>query len=459
MKLELKARQTVEEYQMFSPEDSLAVGVSGGADSMALLDFLVSIQYEYRLKITVCHLEHGLRGAESLRDAKFVQQQACRLGLPFRIEQIDAAALARSRGLSVEQAARTARYDFLRRAGGPQSKICTAHTLSDNVETVLLNLTRGTGLRGLCGIPPVRENIVRPLIGVTREQVEEYCARRKIPYVTDSTNAQDQYTRNRLRHHVIPVLKELNPALETSVGEMTTRLRRIDRMTESLSDSLWQSGKEEGIFSRSRFLALDEAAADTFLLRLLRENGVTPSSKAVREMHRIAETGSGALELCGGCFFYAQGDRIGIRFALPHYETFFQPVTVSQLLDLDRKLPSAGKKTLKRQIIYKNSLENTQKIQNMLLKNAVDCGKINNNLILRKKQDGDSIALIGRKGTRSVKKLCQEQRISPIERRELLVLADENGPLWVERLGVDRRCVPDAESRTVLVLTVSEEAE
>ena len=173
--MEEQVLQTIARHKMLRQGDTVAVGVSGGADSVALLCFLYENRARWNLTLRVCHLNHSLRGEESLRDQRFVEDLARDLDLEFCLAVGDAAGEARLRGLSVEEAARELRYDFFRACAGPDGKIATAHTRSDSMETLLLNLTRGTGVRGLRGIPPVRDKIIRPLSDVTRQECRWRC--------------------------------------------------------------------------------------------------------------------------------------------------------------------------------------------------------------------------------------------------------------------------------------------
>ena len=198
-----KARATIEEFSMLRQGDTVTAAVSGGADSVALLDFLCSLT-DLRLTVRACHLNHCLRGEESDRDEQLVRTMCEQYGIPLDLRRVEVKALARERGVSIEVAAREARYAFFDElAEKYRCKIATAHTLSDAAETVLLNLARGTGIAGLCGIPPVRGAVVRPLIGCTRRETEDYCAAHGLCYVTDSTNLTDRYTRNHIRHNVL----------------------------------------------------------------------------------------------------------------------------------------------------------------------------------------------------------------------------------------------------------------
>ena len=219
--LEEKALDALQKYSLLQPGDRIAVGVSGGADSVALLRFLAQYRAQYRWEITVCHVNHGLRGAEADRDEQFVRALAERLGLPCLVRRCDAAALAAAQHCSVEEAGRRARYSFFAEAAGESGRIATAHTLQDSIETVLLNMIRGTGLHGLCGIPRIRGSIIRPLLDCTRAEVEQYLAALGQPYCTDSTNRADDYTRNAVRHRILPQMQALNPNFEAAMARMT----------------------------------------------------------------------------------------------------------------------------------------------------------------------------------------------------------------------------------------------
>ncbi|MBR5011737.1 MAG: tRNA lysidine(34) synthetase TilS, partial [Clostridia bacterium] len=210
-----KVLAAIEKNNMLETGVTVTVALSGGADSVALLYCLLELQKERSFNLNAAHLNHMLRGEESLRDENFVKELCDKLNIPLFCENTDVAAEAQKSGESIELAARKIRYDFLNRVS--TGVIATAHTASDSFETMLFNLSRGTAINGLCGIPPKRDNLIRPLIYCTRADVEEYCSQNGIAYVTDSTNLTDDYTRNKIRHNVIPVLKGINPSAEQAV--------------------------------------------------------------------------------------------------------------------------------------------------------------------------------------------------------------------------------------------------
>ena len=206
-------------YQMVQPGDRVVCAVSGGADSMALLWAMYLMKDTLEIELCAAHYNHHLRGAESDRDEAFVKEFCDGYGIPVILG--GGQVVSGAKGL--EAAARDARYGFLRSIPG---KIATAHTADDNAETILMHLVRGTGLKGLGGISPVDAQVIRPMLDVSREDVVAFLTEYSISYIEDSSNSGDAFLRNRLRHHVMPLLKEENPRLAENLSAMALRLRQ-----------------------------------------------------------------------------------------------------------------------------------------------------------------------------------------------------------------------------------------
>jgi len=206
--LEKKALNTIKRFNMISFNDKILVGVSGGPDSISLLSFLLSLKEKYNLSIYIAHLNHKLRGKDSDKDAEFVINIANKLKLPYRIEDCDINQYCKKYSLSIEEAAREYRYKFYANTAKKfnANKISLGHNADDQAETVLMRIIRGCGIEGLTGIPPVRDNIIRPLIECTRGDIEEYCQRKHLKYRTDSTNKKSIYFRNKIRLELLPIL-------------------------------------------------------------------------------------------------------------------------------------------------------------------------------------------------------------------------------------------------------------
>lgn len=288
------------EMELLQPGDHVICAVSGGKDSMALLHVLVSLSRQLGVTVSAAHFDHQLRGAESRRDADFVSAHCQALGVPCAMGGADVSAHAARHRMGTEEAARDLRYAFLLSLD-PDAKIATAHTADDNLETVLMHLLRGSGLHGLTGIPPVRGRIIRPLLTVTHREIEDYLAKHQIPYVEDSSNARDDYLRNRLRHQVIPLLTEENPTVAAASVQMAQSLRLEDAFLEqeaAVRLSRAQTGDRLSVLQLRRE---PEAMQLRMLMQFLAPAG-TLSRRHLEAARRLclSEAPSGALSLPGG---------------------------------------------------------------------------------------------------------------------------------------------------------------
>lgn len=219
----------IERHHLFSPADRLLVAVSGGADSVALLCALQKLGYA---TMEVAHCNFQLRGAESDRDEDFVRRLCARMDVPLHVQRFDTAAYAKAQGVSIEMAAREMRYEWFERLRQERGCACVAvaHHREDQAETVLLNLLRGTGLRGLAGMRPRNGHVVRPMLSVPKAGIDEFLKQQGQEFVTDSTNLQDLYARNRIRHQVLPLLRQLNPAAIDNLLTTSENLAEAEKM-------------------------------------------------------------------------------------------------------------------------------------------------------------------------------------------------------------------------------------
>ena len=246
-------KNTIQKYNMFNYNDTVVIGVSGGADSVMLLHCLNSIKKEYNLTLLIAHVNHKIRKETAERDALFVENLCKQLDLPFYLKEIDIPKLAKEQGMSEEEMGRKARYDFFAELAGVNGKIATAHNANDNVETVLMRFIRGTGVKGLSGIPYVRGNIVRPILDITREDIERYIKENNLTHITDETNFENIYTRNKIRLDLIPFIKEnFNPNLINTVNDNVVSYREDSEYFENIVSELFDNKvKKDDCFSIS----------------------------------------------------------------------------------------------------------------------------------------------------------------------------------------------------------------
>ena len=264
-----RVRQTVQQYELFQGGESVLVALSGGPDSMTLLKVLADLSAEYRLELVAMHIDHGLR-SESAAEAELVRAWCADFGIPCEIRRIDVHAQRQLTGESIQEAARTLRYSVLHEAvesfadvQGPRTwRIAVGHTADDQAETVLYRLLRGTGPSGLVGMAPRRDLIVRPLIGVWREEVLAFCRELNLPYITDASNASVKYVRNRIRHELIPQIESVyNPRFRHALVRLAELLQADETVLEALAHNALYSpelaGEQGTGRARARAAGLD----------------------------------------------------------------------------------------------------------------------------------------------------------------------------------------------------------
>lgn len=242
-----RVRATIDQHRMLDPGETVLVAVSGGIDSVVLLDLLQRLGPDYGISLHVAHLDHGLRGASSYSDAQFVERLAEERGLPIRMSRLEPGSLSDHRKHGPEGAAREARYAFLESVAAEigAERIALGHTANDQAETILHRLTRGTGPAGLRGIPPVRHPYVRPLIEATRNEILAYAQERKLVWRVDASNADTSFTRNRIRHRVLPELETINPKVAEAICRGSLLAAEAEEASRFLVSTLWDAACSE----------------------------------------------------------------------------------------------------------------------------------------------------------------------------------------------------------------------
>lgn len=413
-------------------DSSVTVALSGGADSMALLNAFVSLKDQLGISVYAAHLNHMIRGAEADRDEAFVRKQCEELGVTLFCERADVPAFSKQSGKSLELAAREIRYEFLERVG--KGLIATAHNADDNLETVLFNLTRGTGLEGLCGIPSKRGRFIRPLLTVSRAEIEEFCHSFGIESVTDSTNLCDDYTRNKLRHKVIPILKEINPSVVETVKRTTDNLKEIsEEIAIKTQQYIKESTLPDGSLSLEGFKDFPASQGKNILKTYIEANAKINLEKVhIEAVYRKALNG-GKTELLKGYCFKVSKNKCQL-FKTDENNEFKTQISVLSAEDLKK----------------------SNKINNLLLNSLLDCDKIVGQYCLRTRLPGDSIRLAGKGYTKTLNKLFNEAAVPVHKRDKLPVLADSDGVIWVCGFGVADRCAADDNTENFMIIEVRE---
>ena len=424
--LERRALATVQARHMLNIRDGVVLGLSGGADSVALLSVLLALRPLFDLRLYAVHVHHGLRGTDADADEAFCRELCERMNVTYLCEHVNAAAFARENGLTVEEAGRELRYAAFEaaRAAWDAQKIAVAHHMNDNAETVLMRLLRGTGVSGLGGIPPVRGAVIRPLIEIPRADIEAYCAAKGLASCVDATNADERFTRNKLRHVVLPMLaREVNPA----VLQALARTAQLAEEENEVLDMLAAQAYEDCLYAEGLSIAalsVHPAAIQRRVLRRALE--VRMGLKDVHMTH-VDE----ALALCGG--------QTGRQVSLPKgwtaarsYDLLcFTRATAEVGGAFEAVLLAGGEVLLpvSGQAVTLSMAEEMRKNAIKVCTKRVDYDKIEHGLVVRPRREGDVIVLPG--GTKKLKKHWIDSK-TPREAREKAVLVcDGANVVWI----------------------------
>lgn len=425
------------------PEGAAVVAaVSGGSDSMALLYALNSLKEEYKINLCAAHVNHGLRGEDADSDERFVCEKCEALGVKLYVKRANVAEMAAEQGIGLEECGRNVRYDFFNSLG-ENVIIATAHNLSDRAETFLFNFARGSALRGLCSIPPVRDNIIRPLIDCSKAEILDFCAKNSIEYVTDATNADVKYSRNRIRHNVITELSKINGAFEAGASRCITSLNEDEAFLSSLAEeTVKKAGKENGFDAKILDSSPIPIKKRAVIKIIEASKGVTPEHKFVEKICAML-TDSRSIQINGGATVRV---RKGI-LDFPDESAEINEVTLENGAVF-------GSARIETQIIHLNEIKNLQNILKQGLEYYLDYDKIHGKAVFRSRREGDKIALASRNCTKSLKKLFNELSIPPEKRNSVAVAADDNGVFLVEGAGVDKRVAAGKDAKNILIIRI-----
>ena len=442
MKLE-KALEAIREYNMLSEGDTVIVGLSGGADSVCLLSLLFSLREEYALRLIAAHINHGIRGSEADRDEQFCKELCEKLEVPFEALHADIPVLAKENGEGLEECGRRVRYEFFASLAGDKGKIATAHNMNDVAETLIFNLTRGTALKGAGSIAPVRYNIIRPLITTRRDEIEEYLKDNSLDFVTDSTNLSNDYSRNRIRNEVLPVLKSINPNALSALAAFSSHAREDERLLEKLTVEAYDRTVTGDELDAESYSQLDSVLKKRVARRYISQfTDADILSKHIEDFIRLSDSG-GELQSAGALRFVLRQGRI------KPYEDNAEPFEIEiKSFDCVAEYPY-GKISIK--TINQKDL---QFLNKELLEMCVDCDKICGNLTLRSRRQGDSITIHRRSVTKTLKKLFNEDAVPPEKRNTVPVIADDNGVVWVKGYGTSEKYRVDKNTESALIITM-----
>ncbi len=415
----------------------LLLAVSGGLDSMVLVHLFQQLDYE----IVVLHCNFQLRGVESFGDQQFIQEYTSQNGISFSFTQFDTEAFAKDYKLSTQLAARELRYSWFYEQLEIQKGdyVLTAHHADDNLETFLINLSRGTGLDGLTGIPAQNDIVIRPLLPFTRQEIEEYATQNKLVWREDSSNTSDKYLRNKIRHHLIPVLKELNPNFMNSFEKTQTYLQESQELVADAAIMVYQQVAKEKdgdiYFDINQLLKLPNYTS--YLYQWLTEFGFT----AWEDIYDLVTNQSGK------------------QVFAPQFRL---------IKDRDYLILSPLKLATDKQEFLIESIESKVNFPlNMLFSNVTEISATSNSaifvdqeklqfpLVLRRWNEGDVFQPFGMGGkSKKVSKLFKDEKLSLIEKENVWLLCSESQVVWVVGIRQDERFKIDSKTKKILKIAI-----
>ena len=417
----------IEEKRLFTRDDRVIVALSGGADSVALLRILLREGYN----CVAAHCNFHLRGDESNRDEEFVRRLCAQHGVKLRVTHFRTGEYAQQKGISIEMAARQLRYEWFEqvRAREEAAVIAVAHHKDDSVETVLLNLIRGTGISGLCGIRPVAGRIVRPLLEVSRDEILAYLKSLGQDYVTDSTNLKDEYTRNKIRLDILPLMREINPSVSDAIAGTARRLADVEAVyRKEMEEACRRVSNEDGSISLPRLL--QETSPQAVLYELLRPYGF-----------RAAVLG----DICRNAASFSSGKlfRSGSHELLRDRDTLIiRPVSGEST-----PLPSLSVKVIETDGNYHVPADPGMA--------CLDADRLPTlKLHIRRWHSGDKFMPYGMKGWKSVRNYLRDRKMNLFDKARQCVVTSEEEIVWLVGQRTDHRYRVTPETRRIAVLTV-----
>ena len=436
MELEQKAKQFIEKFHLLPAGSCVVIGLSGGADSVALLDVLCSLREAYGLKLAAVHVHHGIR-ENAQADADFCRNLCREKQVDFFCEYVDVPKLAKKQGLSEEEAGRKVRYQIFEeyRQKLQMDVIAVAHHQNDQAETILFQLFRGSGLRGLGGMQPRRGNIIRPLLGVSRKEIEEYLKNKKIKYVTDETNACDEYSRNKIRHHVMPIAEEISFGATEHMSRSAGQLREVlDYMEGQATAFLEVHGEQldcEWIISAAaltkQHIALQKMIVTEVLERAFQSRKDITEKHIDRILELLDKEGEKEVHLPKGGLVMKRYSQLVFKVAAEKTKKDF-------MASLPIKIEPDETYILEKESVLRTRLFSCDNLENIPKNDCIkwfDYDKINSTLCLRTRMQGDFLTVSDNGARKTLQDYLVNEKVPKCEREKQLLLADGNHIVWV----------------------------
>ncbi len=457
--LEEQILNTIKEHKMLSPGDLVVVGLSGGADSLTLVNVLDALKQELQISLHIAHLNHALRGSCADQDENFVVNFARSRNIPVVVERQDVKAFAEQNKYGIEEAARMLRYNFFENLASRlgASKIAVGHTADDNIETFLMHLMRGSGAKGMMGIPPKRGKIIRPLIDTWRDEIEKYCASKKLIPRVDYTNYETRYLRNRIRLKLIPQLKIFNPkikeSLVQSIGLLTSDYIFLNQRTQELLAEIILEEKKNYLCLSAEKLKNQDPALQGHILRAAIER-VKGDLTGIAFVHikdilgLLTETEKKEINLPAGIFALIDRGKLVVsqgktrqKQVMPFEYCLKVPgaIKIKELgLEIEAEWEARQVKSVKSEDPYTVVL---------------DGWRIGDELVIRNRREGDSFRPLGIWGTKKLQDFFVDEKIPQDQRDAIPLVLSKNEIIWVVGLRINDQYKITLQSSRFIRLT------
>lgn len=432
---------------LVNPGDTVICGVSAGVDSMVMLDIMCDLRDRLNIRVCGAYFNHHIRSdKETNLDADWVRMYCNGYGIEFFLGEGDVMGRVAETGESIEEAARALRYDFIENII-PGAKVATAHHANDNLETMLMNLIRGCGTQGLCGIPSKRGNIIRPMLCLTREEIVKYSEENRIGFIEDSTNKSDDYLRNRIRHSIIPMLQAENSNAIVNTMKASNILREDCEYLDSLADEQFARLEYgENGYEVDKINQLDGPIRNRVIIKILSKFGIEHTSSNISTFKNAIEATSGNYVVCLSCgksVVYNQG-----RCSIVNTNEYNSRLN-STLDKIDINPNKTVNINSNKILCYEFNIKHEDDISRDTNKLMIKSSTIKGNLYIRSRESGDKIVLPC--GTKSVGKALKSAGIALVDRNSIPVICDDTGVIGVFGVGVNMNNRVDIGDNVIIV--------
>lgn len=428
----------VNQNNLITENDTVLIAFSGGADSVFLAEYLLSIKDEYSLYLKIAHIEHGIRGAESIADCEFSRAYAKKNNIEFYELHINAPEEAKKLHMGVEEYSRKRRYEFFETIDC--DKIASAHNLTDNVETMLFRIARGSSIKGLCAIPVRRNNIIRPLLCISGDEIRNHLNTNNISYCIDSTNADNNYSRNYIRNVIIPEFRNINSEFTENAARLINSICETEETVSLFTEALYKTICKDNKLLITDLKFQPKAVIKRIIYKYFEENGIKLDSLHLGNVYKLLDK-KGKIQLKGNTFAFSDGEFL--RIGRYNVFSFDELVIKKQIVCLDSE----------------NNFLNNCELSFKKFDFCCDYDKIIGNVFVRQRIDGDKISPTGRGCTKTLKKLFNEYHIPVENRNNVPVICDDCGVIGVYGYCTDERVRIDALSKNVLIIDIRRDTE